>query len=96
MSNSLGPDQARHSVGPGMGANCLQRLSADDTSRQRCCEIQYGLKKVIRACIQHSNRSIENRIYKSSHEHDKKPEASSTMRALSSARCTDVRLYHYE
>ena len=32
VSNSLDPDQARHFVGPGLGPNCLQRLSADDTS----------------------------------------------------------------
>ena len=32
MSNSLDPDQARHFVGPVLGRNCLQRLSADDTS----------------------------------------------------------------
>ena len=31
MSNSLDADQARHSVGPDLGPNCLQRLSADDT-----------------------------------------------------------------
>ena len=31
MSNSLGPDQARHSVGPDLGPNYLQNLSADDT-----------------------------------------------------------------
>ena len=30
VSNSLDPDQARHFVGPDMGLNCLQRLSADD------------------------------------------------------------------
>ena len=30
MSNSLDPDQARHFVGPDLGPNCLQRLSADD------------------------------------------------------------------
>ena len=30
VSNSLYPDQARHSVGPDLGPNCLQRLSADD------------------------------------------------------------------
>ena len=35
MSNSLDPDQARHFVGPDLGPNCLQRLSAVDTSRQR-------------------------------------------------------------
>ena len=35
MPNSLDPDQARRSVGPDLGPNCLQKLSADDTSRQR-------------------------------------------------------------
>ena len=35
MSNSLDPDQARHFVGPDLGPNCLHRLSADGTSRQR-------------------------------------------------------------
>ena len=29
VSNSLDPDQARHFVGPDLGPNCLQRLSAD-------------------------------------------------------------------
>ena len=33
--NSLDSDQARHFVGPDLGPNCLRRLSADDTSRQR-------------------------------------------------------------
>ena len=28
MSNSLDPDQDQHSVGPNLGPNCLQRLSA--------------------------------------------------------------------
>ena len=35
MSNSLDPDQARRSVWPNLGPNCLQRLSADGPSRQR-------------------------------------------------------------
>ena len=30
MSNSLDPDQARHFVGPDLGQNCLQGLTADD------------------------------------------------------------------
>ena len=30
VSNSLDPDQARHFVGPDLGPNCLQRLSADN------------------------------------------------------------------
>ena len=35
VSNSLDPDQARHFVGPDLGPNCLQRLSADNTSKRR-------------------------------------------------------------
>ena len=35
VSNSLYPDQAWHFVRPDLSPNCLQRLSADDTSRQR-------------------------------------------------------------
>ena len=35
VSNSLEPDQARQYVGPDLGPDCLQRLSADDTGRQR-------------------------------------------------------------
>ena len=35
MSNSLDPDQARHFVGPDLDPNCLERLSANDTSRER-------------------------------------------------------------
>ena len=33
MSNSSDPDQARRFVGPDLGPNCLQKLSAGDTSR---------------------------------------------------------------
>ena len=32
VSNGLDPDQDRHSVGPDLGPNCLQRKSADDKS----------------------------------------------------------------
>ena len=35
VSKSLDPDQARCSVGPDLVPNCLQKLSADDTRRQR-------------------------------------------------------------
>ena len=47
MSNSLGPDQARHYVGPDLNPNCLQRLSTyqqttkDVTRRQRVNTKQY-------------------------------------------------------
>ena len=34
VSQSLDPDQAQHFVGPDLGPNCLQRLSADDISGQ--------------------------------------------------------------
>ena len=34
MSNNLDPDQARPMVGPDLGPNCLQKSSADFTSRQ--------------------------------------------------------------
>ena len=34
MSNNLDLDQAQHFVRPDLGSNCLQRLSADDTSKQ--------------------------------------------------------------
>ena len=33
-SNGLDPDQDRQSVGPDLGPNCLQRLSADDTAKE--------------------------------------------------------------
>ena len=32
VSNGLDPDQDQHFVGPDLGPNCLQRLSADNTS----------------------------------------------------------------
>ena len=38
MANSWDPDQARRFVGPDLGPNCLSRLSADDTGRQRVKE----------------------------------------------------------
>ena len=31
--NGLDQDQAQHFVGPDLGRNCFQRLSADDTSK---------------------------------------------------------------
>ena len=33
--NSLDPDQDRSFVGPDLGPKCLQKLSADDTCKQR-------------------------------------------------------------
>ena len=39
MSNSLDPDQAIHLIWPDLGPNYLQRLPADDTSRQRVLKL---------------------------------------------------------
>ena len=41
MSNSSDPDQDRQNVGPDLDPNCLQRLSADDTSRERVNTLRY-------------------------------------------------------
>ena len=53
VSNRLDPDQAWHFVEPDLGPLCLQRLSADDTSRQRAdrvqkCEWVYFITKMFR------------------------------------------------
>ena len=34
VSKNLDPDQARHFVGPDLGPNCLQRLSADIAGKE--------------------------------------------------------------
>ena len=47
VSNSLDSDQARCFVRPDLGSNCLQRLSADDTYRQRVKK----LRELCTACI---------------------------------------------
>ena len=44
MSNGLGPDQARQNVGPDLVPNHLQKLSADDTSRQRVKDTRMDYK----------------------------------------------------
>ena len=44
MSNSLDPDQALHSVRPGLCPNYLQKLSADDTIVGK--ELSFELLKV--------------------------------------------------
>ena len=47
VSNRLDPDQARHFVGPDLGPNCLQRLSVDDTSRQRVNMVRVNEKYML-------------------------------------------------
>ena len=38
----LDPDQAQHFVGPDLGPKCRQRLSADDTGRQRVKKYEFS------------------------------------------------------
>ena len=47
VSNSLDPGQARHLVrpdilGPDLGSNCFQKLSAEDTNRQVKVGVVFG------------------------------------------------------
>ena len=48
LSNS-DPDQTQQHVRPDLGLNCMQKLSADDTSRQRFTVIES--RKVKGKCI---------------------------------------------
>ena len=47
MSNCLDPDQDQHFVGPDLGPNYLQRLSADDKSHPsmeiKCMQLRWAL-----------------------------------------------------
>ena len=45
MSNSFDPDQDRHSVGPDLGPNCLQRLSVEDKLLLAWKELTYGMNE---------------------------------------------------
>ena len=60
MSNSLDPDQAQHFVGPDLGPNCLQRLSADGASRQRVKPRVLGF---VGLCIDFNSHSTDFVIY---------------------------------
>ena len=42
VSSSLAPDQTRHFVRPDLGPNCLQKLSANETSRRRVNQRAYN------------------------------------------------------
>ena len=54
VSSCLDPDQAQHFVGPDLGPNCLQRLSADEKScqwRGKSLEICVHHKKSRNTCV---------------------------------------------
>ena len=50
VTNSLHPDQPQHFIGSDLGPNRLQRLSADDTSKQRV-KIGMVFRKVNCVCV---------------------------------------------
>ena len=59
ISDRLDPDQARHFVGPDLGPNCLQILSADNTSRYR------GIDEILKSVafkVNNYSRMIESII----------------------------------
>ena len=72
MSNSLDPDQDRHSVSPDLGPNCLLRLSAEDKSlRQQRKDLvmenhlyfdlftlRYDLQSISFLCIRERSGSV--------------------------------------
>ena len=51
MSNSLDPDQARRFVRPDLGPNCLPKISADDTGRQRVKPVHEILRDYHMGCL---------------------------------------------
>ena len=51
MSNSLDPNQAQHCVGPDLGPNCLQNVSAKDISRQRVNNLIFSYIYMYVVCV---------------------------------------------
>ena len=47
VSNCLDPDQDRHSVGPDLGPNCLQRLTADEKKLPLARKRLFGMRWVV-------------------------------------------------
>ena len=57
MSNSLNPDQVRHFDRPDLGPNCLQKLPADNISRQR---VKVGMVFQKVNCVQVKQNSMRD------------------------------------
>ena len=77
MSNSFDPDQARYSVGPDLGPNCLQRSTADD----KILSSFQGCEWLTSPAVQHTDdpesslftqpllhRQADHNIYEGSHK----------------------------
>ena len=62
MSNSLVPDQVRRFVGPDLGPNCLPKLSADDTGRQRFNSIMFPKYHSIQSTNFSSSRVVQRNL----------------------------------
>ena len=61
MSNRFDPDQDRHSVGPDLGQNCLEKLSTDDKSqlaREELNEPAQYLESLEVFCCKHSQYTV--------------------------------------
>ena len=63
VSNSLDPDQAQHFVGPDLGPNCLQRLSADNTIRQKAKHNHYKIVKSPKCIDENSYKRSHNKLF---------------------------------
>ena len=63
MSNSLDPEQVKHFVGPGLGPNCLERLSADNTRiyRKRYVKSHDPINPLL-SFVPHVVHSVQGRI----------------------------------
>ena len=56
MSNSWDPDQVRQSVGYDLDQNCLQSVSADNTSKQRVNNVKHVVLTII--CHYHTFKAL--------------------------------------
>ena len=56
--NSLDQDQARHFVGPDLGPNCLQKLSADNTRDKELRTLHATQRQITKARL----RAIHARV----------------------------------
>ena len=57
MSNSLDPNQAQHFVGPDLGPNYFQRLSADNTLIVKELKKNKASEKIFQEYIRNSFRN---------------------------------------
>ena len=70
VSNNLHPDQAQHFVWPDLGPNCLQRLSADNISKQRVKvgmalgQVNYIFRQYSKTFLNNHSQREQKLVYK--------------------------------